>query len=97
MGKNLTWQELRAEMSLAGAPDQIVELAIEFMFRVYEDEGLRNIPSLNGVEYALVKIIEEVRLWRKIEEERRYGPHRQQAQELYWQARAKNGGVDTGR
>lgn len=67
-----SWAEMQREMSLAGQPGEVVELAKKIMAEIVAGIDMRNPPSIDNMEYALDRISAELRLMRRIEMKRQH-------------------------
>jgi len=69
---SITWAELKKEMSIAGDPDAVVEVADDIVSLILGRINPQNIPSLINIQLALQKIMAEFRLYEKIQRDRQH-------------------------
>lgn len=69
MGKKLsqmTWIDVQKEMSIAGSPEKITQLGKDVLTLLGKHVDTTNRAEIINVEFALKRIIAEVRLWGKL-------------------------------
>jgi len=71
MAKRLmTTTEIKATMSIAGEPDNIIEVMQDIISIIAARIDLTNIPSLDNMQFALEQIIADLHHWEKMERKR---------------------------
>lgn len=66
----LTWKEVKAEMSIAGSPDKITKMGEEVMDLVMRSVDGRSIPELTNAQFALKRVIAELKMLERWERKR---------------------------
>lgn len=62
----MTWQDVQKEMSIAGRPEKIAQLGKEIMELVEKKCDHTNKAELINVEFALQRVLAEVRLYQRM-------------------------------
>jgi hypothetical protein len=74
----MSWQDIKAEMSIAGEPERAVKFGREVLDLAAKSMDVHNIPSIENQIFALERTIAELKNWQKILERRqRVTPQKQ--------------------
>jgi hypothetical protein len=68
----MTWQEFKQELSGAGSPDNIIEIAKDIDALIVPRINVHCIPELINIQLALKKIISDFKHWERIERNRQH-------------------------
>ena len=75
MGRRLTsmsWADVQEEMSLAGSPEKITEFGKQVMDLATKALEGTNIAELINAQFALQRVLAEVKFWEKRERKRQH-------------------------
>lgn len=64
MGKqlvNMTWDNVKEEMSIAGSPDKITQLGSKIMTLIEEEIDWTNRAEMTNIEFAIKRINAEIK------------------------------------
>jgi len=73
MAKKLTsmsWDDMQNEMSLAGNPEKVRRFGQQIMENIEANIDGKNIPEIVNTQFALKRIMDELKLWEKIQRNR---------------------------
>lgn len=66
----MTWADIQKEMSIAGSPEKIVKLGQDVHELVAKRIDVKCIPELENAQFALERVIAELRIYEKAERKR---------------------------
>lgn len=75
MGRKLSqmsWQDLKEELSIAGDPEKMIEIAKDIEALITPRMDVHNIAEVMNVQLILKKIIADFKLWENIERKRQH-------------------------
>lgn len=66
----MKWADVQKEMSIAGSPEKITSVGQGILTLIAEGINVHSIPELTNMQFALQRVIAELKTWEKIERDR---------------------------
>lgn len=64
--RQMTWDDVQKEMSIAGNPQAVIEWGKEIMQLIADKHEDTNRAELINIEFMLQRVLAEVRLWQRM-------------------------------